>query len=657
MVSQLFSSLAAPAFAALLFLYFLYRRSREINAAANDGTARGDSGTHTPTEVPEIDTSSQYDHEVFLSFNGKDTRETFTDHLYTRLTEAGICTFKDDKSLRIGGEFAPQLLQAIKQSQILIPIFSKNYASSPWCLEELAEMVKCKKTGGQKIMPIFYDVAPAEVRHQTGGYGDAFLSYENKKRYDEETMREWKTALKEVSFLNGCDLQSMPNRREGEFVKAFTQKVFNELKKASLVVSDYLVSVDNHVHAIMKMIGARTSETRIVGIHGMGGIEKTTTAKIVYNQLSKDFSDHCFLSNIREMSKTKGIEFLQNQLISDILKTKDTNIRNSDDGIEIIKDRLSNKRVLLLLDDVEDENHIDALVCNRDCLGKGSKIIITTRRIDVLCVPEVDYKYELTGMNPDQSLQLFSKHAFRRCSPLDEYIDQSNRAIDIAGGLPLALEVIGSLLCRTKKEMWDATLKMLESVPHDKIQSKLKVSYDALNFRQQHMFLDIACLFVGYDKDNLVHFWSESDFFPEVAMEVLRNMSLIKISEDNEVWMHDQLVDLGREMVRQKGGTKVEKQSRVWDPKVGSDLLRKHKGKKEAEALRLDLDCQKQYHFTYEDFECIPDLRFLQVRGSRENFHAEKGFFGANRHQMFFQLVSIQISSQNYDGFHGLVSP
>ncbi|KAI6693109.1 hypothetical protein NL676_020819, partial [Syzygium grande] len=151
--SKLFPSLAAPVFAAMLFIFFLKRRSVEIeggeannNAAANDGTAGGNSGTHTSTEVPEVATSSGankdaaandgtaggdsvahtsievpempassgYDYEVFLSFRGSDTRATFTDHLYTRLKDAGIRTFKDDESLRKGEEFAPELLQAIK---------------------------------------------------------------------------------------------------------------------------------------------------------------------------------------------------------------------------------------------------------------------------------------------------------------------------------------------------------------------------------------------------------------------------------------------------------------------------------------------------------------------------------------------------------------
>ncbi|KAF8027461.1 hypothetical protein BT93_E0382 [Corymbia citriodora subsp. variegata] len=597
------------------------------DAASNGGTASGDSSTQTSTEVHEVATSSECDYEVFLSFRGSNTRESFADHLYTRLIEVGIRTFKDDESLRKGEEFAPQLLQAIKQSKILIPIFSKDYASSVWCLKEVVRMIECKNNGGQKIIPIFYDVAPAEVRHQSVDYKNAFLKHESKQRYDQKIIKEWKVALSAVGEINGYDLQDPLNRREGEFVKTFTQKIFRELKKASLAVPDSLVDVNNHVDAIMEMIGVGKSETRIIGIYGMGGIGKTTIAKIIYNKFSHDydFEDCCFLRDIRETSKNKGIQCLQNQLISNILKMNCTDIKDIDEGTQTIKDRLLNKIVLLLLDDVEEHNHIYALVGKRDWLGRGSKIIITTRNKDILKAPEVDCSYEVSGMDLNQSLKLFSKHAFRKDHPLDGYIDQSMRAVGIARGLPLTLEVVGSLLCGTEKEKWDLILKKLENVPHVTVQSQLKISYEALDHLQRKIFRDIACLFIGYDKDILVHFWDESTY-PEEAMEVLQNKSLIKITKDNEVWMHNQLRDLGREIIREKSEKKRESKSRVWDPKEGLDLLRKHKqkGNEEVEALRLSFDHQGQHRFTWEGLESLSNLKFLEVQGSIEQFSAEE---------------------------------
>ncbi|XP_030463043.2 disease resistance protein L6-like [Syzygium oleosum] len=153
-----------------------------------------------------------FDYEVFLNFRGPHSRLGITDFLYISLIDAGICAYRDDEELRNGEEIGSELLRAIKQLRVSIPIFSRRYASSKWGLKELVQMVECKKTKGQKIMPIFYTVEPSEVRYQTGGYGQAFLERENKRPYNDVTISEWKAALSEVRTLKGWDLQSMPNR-------------------------------------------------------------------------------------------------------------------------------------------------------------------------------------------------------------------------------------------------------------------------------------------------------------------------------------------------------------------------------------------------------------------------------------------------------------
>jgi len=123
---------------------------------------------------PTESSSAQRINEVFLSFRGEDTRASFTSHLYTALQNTGINVFKDDHSLQKGDHISTSLLQAIQESQISVIVFSKNYAESHWCLKESEKIMECRRTIGQVVLPVFYDVDPSEVRHQTGEVGRGF---------------------------------------------------------------------------------------------------------------------------------------------------------------------------------------------------------------------------------------------------------------------------------------------------------------------------------------------------------------------------------------------------------------------------------------------------------------------------------------------------
>ncbi|KAL3744253.1 hypothetical protein ACJRO7_013501 [Eucalyptus globulus] len=217
--------------------------------------------SHTSTR------SNNYD--VFLSFCGMDTCKTFVDHLYNALVDAGIYVFRDDDELCEGEKISTNLLQAIKNSKISIPIFSRNYASSKWCLQELVQMIDCMKSAGQVVLPIFYRVEPADVQYQKGSFGKAFSHLSGK--YYEGDVAKWKQALQEVAFLKGWESERTASGREGELVRIIIRKVLSKLKEAfQLVVTEQLVGIDNTVVDILRLLDDNRNATQIVGIHGMG---------------------------------------------------------------------------------------------------------------------------------------------------------------------------------------------------------------------------------------------------------------------------------------------------------------------------------------------------------------------------------------------------
>ncbi|CAN1832681.1 Disease resistance protein L6 [Linum perenne] len=147
------------------------------------------------------------EYEVFLSFRGLDVRLNFADHLYTYLVGSKIRTFRDEEELPKGEFIAPSLVKAITESKVYIPIFSQNYASSKWCLQELAKMVECWRSGGGEkgqhiILPVFYFIDPRDVRHpDSGPYKESFQ--EHRLKHDPETVLKWKEALQEVGKMKG----------------------------------------------------------------------------------------------------------------------------------------------------------------------------------------------------------------------------------------------------------------------------------------------------------------------------------------------------------------------------------------------------------------------------------------------------------------------
>ena len=148
----------------------------------------------------------QWEYAVFLSFRGEDTREGFTSYLYKALCNKGINTFIDDIDLPKGEEISEKLIQAIKNSSILVIVFSENYAESKWCLDELAEIVECREKDKEvQIHPIFYNVDPSEIRNQNGNFGIALANHEKnfKNNKDKDKVQRWRDALKKAANASG----------------------------------------------------------------------------------------------------------------------------------------------------------------------------------------------------------------------------------------------------------------------------------------------------------------------------------------------------------------------------------------------------------------------------------------------------------------------
>uniref|UniRef100_A0A7N2ML09 TIR domain-containing protein n=1 Tax=Quercus lobata TaxID=97700 RepID=A0A7N2ML09_QUELO len=119
----------------------------------------------------------------------------------------GIFTFRDNERLESGKSISPELLKAIEESRISIVILSKNYASSTWCLDELAKIIQRMKVMGMIVLPIFYNVDPSDVHKQIGTFAQAFAEHEERLKDNMEKVQTWRATLSEVANLSGWHSQ------------------------------------------------------------------------------------------------------------------------------------------------------------------------------------------------------------------------------------------------------------------------------------------------------------------------------------------------------------------------------------------------------------------------------------------------------------------
>ncbi|XP_015170539.1 TMV resistance protein N-like [Solanum tuberosum] len=560
----------------------------------------------------ESSSSSNFSYDVFLSFRGEDTRNNFTGHLYFRLCQVGVNTFIDDEELRKGDVISIELEKAIEQSRVAIVVFSKNYASSSWCLDELVKILDCRERLNQLVLPIFYDVDPSQVRRQTGSFGEA-LAKHKERSIGTERMEKWKAALTEAANLSGWDLRNVADGHESKFIESIIKQVLQEVNQTPLDVAHYPIGLDSPIKDILLLMQSGCEhEVRMVGICGVGGIGKTTLAKAIYNRIFLQFGGSCFLSDVRSKAEELGLIKLQEKLLHQILKTKEFEVDSVAEGVNLIKARLGSQKVLIVLDDVDHRSQLESLTRERNWFGSGSVIIITTRDEHLLYGLTTNEIYRAKLLNGNEAQQLFSCHAFNSLSPPHEYVELAQNIIKYSGGLPLALVTLGSHLQGRSVEEWRYEFEKLRTIPHFDIQKILQISFDGLDDNTQNVFLDIACAFHGCDEDEVTKTLNACGLYCESAIVTLVKRHLLQ-RDRRRLVMHDLVQDVGREIVRMESPRDSGKRSRLVNPQEVLDVLQGNKGSENVEILVVERHALKGVKLNTKAFQKMINLRVLKI--------------------------------------------
>ncbi|CAL8123042.1 unnamed protein product [Prunus armeniaca] len=274
---------------------------------------------------------------------------------------------------------SPALLKAIEESRFSLIVFSENYASSRWCLDELVKILQCKERKQQIVLPIFHKVDPSHVRNQTKSYGDAFAEHNCRYKDNMEKVLKWRNALREAANLSGHIFKD--GEYEATFINDIVEGILIQLMNRTYWnVAKFPVGIQSCIQGVEKLLDVGGKGRRMVGIWGTSGIGKTTIAKAVYNAIAHKFEGSRFLVDVGENSTphNEGLIQLQETLLHEILGAKRLKIVSADKGMNVIQKQLSHKRILLILDDVNQSEQLDNLA-GVGWFGEGNRVIITTQ--------------------------------------------------------------------------------------------------------------------------------------------------------------------------------------------------------------------------------------------------------------------------------------
>ena len=277
-------------------------------------------------------------------------------------------------------------------------------------------------------------------------------------------------------------------------IEEITKSIFDELNRELSNDSEHLVGINSHVKDMMNLFCTMSDDVCFIGIWGMAGIGKTTLASTIYYKICHQFEASSFIRDIREIVEKdkQGLVNLQKQLLFETLMVKEVNIWNHYDGIKVIKKRLRNKKVLIVLDDVDKDEQLKALAGRPNWFGLGSMIIITSKDKHLLKRHRLGTIYKVNGLDNEEALELFSWTMFNQTYPKKDFEDLSNGFVKYAKGLPIALKVLGSSLIDRPIMVWEDYLHQLEEIPEGEILDKLEISYRGLNEIEQNLF----CVFL-----------------------------------------------------------------------------------------------------------------------------------------------------------------
>ncbi|KAG2291225.1 hypothetical protein Bca52824_037894 [Brassica carinata] len=417
-----------------------------------------------------------------------------------------------------------------------------------------------------------------------------------------------------------------PLETEAKMIEVIAIDVSNKLNNFA-PSGDFngLIGMESHITEMEPLLQLDSNEVRKIGILGPLGIGKTTIARYLFNQHSQDFQLSVFMDNIRRnypaaAACSDGYSVmldLQKQFMSQL--TNEACIKVPHLGV--VKDRLKDKKVLVVLDDVDQLIQLEAMAKETCWFGPGSRIIITTQNQKILKASGINHIYKVNLPSNDAALQMFCMYAFGQKDPKDGFTELACEVRSLVGRLPLGLRVIGSYFRGMSEQDWIEALQRLRThlARGGEIASILEFSHDALRDEDKSLFLHIACFF-HYQKVDIVE-GCLAKYFLDVrhGLHVLAEKSLISM-DLGRTNMSNLLIQLGRKIMREQSDSEPGNPQFLNDAiDVGEVLIDDKAGR--SSVIGRDLD-EKITCASERVFIRLSNLQFLRTKRDGVNLQS-----------------------------------
>ncbi|GMJ14247.1 RESISTANT TO P. SYRINGAE 5 [Hibiscus trionum] len=446
------------------------------------------------------------------------------------------------------------------------------------------------------------------------------------------------------TYKFGKKVAKMLQDIKDHMTKGVFDKVAETQPAASVVVrpDEQPIALESTINRVWSCIV--DEDVGIVGLYGVGGVGKTTLLTQINNKFSTTHNDFNVVIWAL-VSKDYNVEKIQDR-IGEKIGFSDESWKNKsvDQKAEDIYGVLRNKKFVLLLDDLWERVDLKEVGIPKPSQENGSKLIFTTRYLEVCGEMEARKKIKVECLKPEEAWKLFrDKVGDETLNSHPNIPELAEKVAEECGGLPLALITIGrAMACKTTPGEWEYAIEKLKQSALPKMKNKvyplLKFSYDNLDPTMKCCLL-YCCLYpedYNIPTKRLVEYWFCEGLLDEfdrirkaqrqgdhIINSLLSACLLEKTEnlyyEEECVKMHDVIRDMGLWIA-----CELEKQENKFFVKAGAQLFEEPNVKAWEGAKRISV-MQNRIEVLRGTPKC-PNLRTLFLKDNKLKVISD-GFF------------------------------